>query len=115
MDLVFIKGLRASTTIGVYDHERNITQELLIDLEMGYDNRAAGASDNFEEALDYDAISKRAIEFIENSNHFLIEAVAENLGNLLLAEFPIIELRLTVNKPGAIAEAETVGVTIKRP
>ena len=67
MDTVFIKGLNAITTIGVYEHERNINQALKIDLEMDFDNRIAGGSDDVSDALDYDAISKETLSYVEAS------------------------------------------------
>ena len=115
MDVVYISGLSASTTIGVYDHERDIKQELKIDLEMAFNNRAAGASDDVTNALDYAAISNRTLEYVEASQHFLIEAVAENLSQLLLDEFPIEQLTLTISKPGAVNAADDVGIRIVRP
>ena len=114
MDTVFIKGLIASTTIGVYSHERKIQQDLIIDLELNYNSRNACASDSFEDALDYDAISCRAKAFVEETKYFLIEAVAEHLSSALLEEFPITELKMKITKPGAIDIAEEVGVIIKR-
>ena len=45
----------------------------------------------------------------------LLEALAEHLASLLLAEFAITGLRMTVTKPGAVAEADGVGVVIQRP
>ncbi|MDP5070620.1 MAG: dihydroneopterin aldolase, partial [Congregibacter sp.] len=37
MDIVFIRGLRLPTVIGVYGWEREVRQELLLDLEMAWD------------------------------------------------------------------------------
>jgi len=115
MDTVYIKGLTTNTVIGVYDHERDIRQPLIIDLEMTCDTRAAGRSDEVTDALDYDAVSKRTIEFVENSNYFLIEAVAENLATLLLREFPIQAISMRISKPGAVEKADDVGIIIERP
>lgn len=114
MDTVFIKGLRARTTIGVYKKERHIKQLLFLDMSLGCDTQAAGLSDQVTDALDYDAISRRSIEFVENSSFQLIEAVANQLCELLLKEFPIKTISLTVSKPGAVSKAENVGVTIQR-
>ena len=114
MDIVFISGLKVSTTIGVYDHERGIQQDLLIDLEISCDTRKAGASDAFEDALDYDAISHRAKAFVEGSSYYLIEAVAEHLAKLLFDEFPIERLKITITKPDAVDIADKVGVIIER-
>ena len=114
MDTVYITGIRANTTIGVYDHERDIKQPLVIDLEMQCDTSAAGRSDDFTDALDYDAISRRTLEFVESSRYFLIEAVAENLAATLKKEFGISRIRIKVSKPGAVDIADDVGVTIER-
>ena len=115
MDIVFINGLTALTTIGVYDYERNIKQELKIDLEMAFNNRVASTSDDINDALDYDAISNFTLEYLEASQHFLIETVAENLSQLLLEKFPIKELKMTIRKPGAVKAAEDIGIQIVRP
>ena len=115
MDIVFINGLTALTTIGVYEHERNIKQELKIDLEIAFNNRAASASDDIADTLDYDAISKVILKYLEAGQHFLIETVAENLSQLLLEKFPIKELKMTIRKPGAVEAAEDIGIQIVRP
>ena len=114
VDTIYIQGLNASTTIGVYDHERDIKQSLIIDLELGCDTTAAGLSDSFEDALDYDAIAKRTLEFVESSHYRLIEAVAENLSKMLFEEFPMLHQKITISKPGAVAIARDVGVMIER-
>ena len=115
MDTVFIQGLKATTTIGVYEHERKIKQTIIIDLKMSFDNRPPGLSDNLGDALDYEAISQRTISYVESSKHYLIESMAENLSHLLLEEFSIDKLILTISKPGAVSTADNIGVRIVRP
>ena len=114
MDIVYIKGLTVETVIGVYDWERDIRQKLVLDLELAGDNRRAAATDGIDEALDYAAISSRLIAYIEGSEFQLIETLAERVAELVLAEFPVPWLRLMLAKPGAVAEAESVGVLIER-
>jgi len=113
-DRVFIKGLTVETVIGVYDWERNITQPLVIDLDMTCDTTKAAATDSIDDALDYAAISSRIIEVSQASAHQLIETLAEQLAALVLAEFQVTHVRLTVTKPGAVAQAAGVGVVIER-
>ena len=115
VDTVFIKGLKAASVIGCYDWERDIRQTLVIDLELKGDFSRAADTDALEDALDYAAISQRIISVCETSRFQLLEALSEHLARLLLAEFAITGLRLTINKPGAVSEAETVGVVIERP
>ncbi|MCW8886687.1 MAG: dihydroneopterin aldolase [Motiliproteus sp.] len=114
MDIVYIKGLKAQAVIGIYDWERTIRQQLVVDLELGTDIRSAAETEDVSNTLDYKAISDRLIEFIETSEYQLVETLAEKLATLLLAEFPVKGVRLRLGKPGAVAAAEDVGVVICR-
>ena len=114
-DTVFIRGLKAASVIGCYDWERGIRQTLVIDLQLRADFAHAAQSDALEDALDYAAISQRVIAVCEESRFQLLEALAEHLAAIVLAEFSIERLRMTITKPGAVAEAEGVGVVIDRP
>ena len=114
MDIVYIKQLEIETVIGVFDWEREIRQKISIDLEMATDIRKAGETDNLDDALDYKAISKRLIEFVESSSFLLIEALAEHIATILTQEFNVPWLRLTLSKPGAISASKDVGVIIER-
>ena len=114
MDIVYIKGLKTDAVIGVYDWERGIRQTLELDLELAADNRAAAANDALEDAVDYDAISGRILAYVADSEFELIETLAERVADIVLGEFGIPWLRLKLAKPGAVAEADDVGVIIER-
>ena len=114
MDTVYIKGLKTDAVIGVYDWERSIRQTLVLDLELSSDNRAAAATDGIADAVDYDAISKRILAYVQASEFELIETLAERVADIVLSEFNIPWLRLKLSKPGAVAEANDVGVIIER-
>jgi dihydroneopterin aldolase len=113
-DTVFIKCLRTEAVIGVYDWERTITQPLIIDIELATDTAKAAASDHIEDALDYAAISRRIMETTQDSSHQLIETLAEQLAALVLSEFAVKAVKMTVTKPSAVPEAQAVGVVIER-
>jgi dihydroneopterin aldolase len=55
------------------------------------------------------------IAVCDESRFQLLEALAEHLAAIVLAEFSIQRLRMTITKPGAVAEADGVGVVINRP
>ncbi len=114
MDIVYIEGLKTDAVIGVYDWERSIRQTLVLDLELASDNRAAAATDGIADAVDYDAISKRILAYVQASEFELIETLAERVADIVLSEFNIPWLRLKLSKPGAVAEAKDVGVIIER-
>jgi len=113
-DIVFIEGLAVETVIGVYDWERDVTQRLLVDLEMAWDNRCPGASDDVTDALDYAAVSERVTAVLQALQPKLLERAAEELAGVLQNEFGVRWLRLTLRKPGAVPAARAVGVKIER-
>jgi dihydroneopterin aldolase len=114
MDIIFIRDLRIDTLIGIYDWERAIKQTLSFDLEMATDIAKAAASDDIKDTLNYKAVAKRIIAFVEASEFQLVETLAERVAELVREEFAVPWLRLTVNKGGAVRGAKAVGVIIER-
>jgi dihydroneopterin aldolase len=114
MDKVFIKGLSIQTTIGFFQWEKEIKQTLVIDLAMGWNTANAALNDELEKTLDYADISV-AIERFANDNPVdLIETLAERLASYLMTQYHIPWLKLSIGKPGAVHNAQTVGVEIER-
>ena len=114
MDRIFIEDLNVQTVIGIYDWEREIKQLVSLDLEMEFDITRAAETDSIEDTLDYKAVSKRLIRFIEDSEFQLVEALAERCAAIVLDEFPVNWLRLKLGKPGAVRGSSAVGVIIER-
>ena len=114
MDTVFIDDLRIETVIGIYDWERKIRQVVALDLEMAFDNRKPAASDDIADTLNYKAVSKRLIAFVESSSFQLVETLAERCAQVVIDEFNVGWLRLRLSKPGAVRGSTAVGVVIER-
>jgi dihydroneopterin aldolase len=114
VDIVFINDLRIETIIGIYDWERKIRQTISLDLEMGADIRRAAQTDAIEDTLNYKAVAKRLIAFVGASEYQLVETLAERAAEIVLTEFDVPWLRLTVHKPGAVRGSRDVGVIIER-
>lgn len=114
MDIVYIRDLRIDTIIGIYDWEREVRQTVSIDLEMATDIRQAAATDDIQYALNYKAVSKRLISYVESRNALLVETLAEELAKLIREEFNVPWLRLRLSKPGAVRGARDVGLVIER-
>lgn len=113
-DSILIEGLAVEAIIGVYDWERDVSQRLLVDLEMAWDNRVPAASDDVSDALDYALVSERVSAYLVQARPQLLETAAEGIANLLQEEFGVRWLRLTLRKPGAVPAAVAVGVKIER-
>ena len=114
MDRIFISALTTEAVIGIYDWEREVKQRLEIDLEIWKDLRAAAASDAIEDTLNYKSIAKRVLAFVEASRYRLVEALAGEVARIVLEEFKVERVRVTVHKPGAIRHSRDVGVIVER-
>jgi len=114
MDIVFINDLSIETIIGIYGWERKVRQTISLDLEMGTDIRKSAATDAIDDTLNYKAVAKRLIDFVGNSEYQLVETLAEKIAEIVLTEFSVPWLKLTVHKPGAVRGSRDVGVVIER-
>ena len=114
MDIVFLRGLRIETVIGIYDWEKEIKQPVVLDLEMSTDVTRAANSDRIEAALNYKAVSKRLKQFVSDSRFQLVETLAERCAGIIREEFGVHWVRLSLNKIGAVSDAVDVGVVIER-
>ena len=113
-DIIYIKNLKVDTIIGVYDWERKVRQVVNIDVDIATDIHKAAESEDIKFAVDYGSVSKRLTEFIQCSEFFLIETMAERISEIILHEFNAPWLRLRIGKPGAVNNASDVGVIIER-
>lgn len=114
MDRVFIEALEIDCVIGIYDWERKITQKVVLDIEMAFDNRKPAATDDIKDTLDYKAVSKRLIAYVGASSFGLVETLAERCAEIIREEFAVAWVRLKLSKPGAVTGSRAVGVIIER-
>jgi dihydroneopterin aldolase len=113
-DRIFLRGLTTQCIIGFIDWERLTPQRIVIDLELPCDCARAARNDSVADSVDYKRVAKRVLAWVEQSKFHLVESLAHGLAMMLLAEFPLQWVRVSVNKPGAIRHSRDVGVTIER-
>lgn len=114
MDRVLIEALKVEASIGIFDWEQRIRQQVIFDLELGTDARRAAESDLIEDAVDYKAVTKRVSQLAGEGRWGLVEKLAEATAACLREEFGIPWVRVTVRKPGAVTGAAAVGISIER-
>ncbi len=114
MDRILISGLLVRCVIGVRDDERRAKQDVLINLALALDLSKAGKSDRLEDSVDYRALNKRIVTMAENSQFYLVEALAQAVSDICLENPAVREARVRVEKPGALRFARSVGVEITR-
>jgi dihydroneopterin aldolase len=113
-DRIFLHGLTTECIIGFIDWERRVKQSVVLDIELPVDCRRAALSDDVADTLDYKKVAKRVLSFVEASEFQLVETLAHRLALVVLGEFALPWVRITLNKPGAIRHSRDVGVVIER-
>ncbi len=113
-DAIFLRGLRVEALIGVYEHEREAPQPLLIDLELGLAHSRACFSDSLDDAVDYGAVVATVCRHALLNRCELLESFAQNVADALLADFDLLSVGVSVSKPEIFDVADSVGVSIRR-
>jgi dihydroneopterin aldolase len=113
-DRIFLHGLTTECIIGFIDWERRVRQTVVLDIELPVDCRRASLSDEVADTLDYKQVAKRVLAFVAASEFKLVETLAHRIALLILENFPVEWVRISLNKPGAIRNSRDVGVVIER-
>jgi dihydroneopterin aldolase/D-erythro-7,8-dihydroneopterin triphosphate epimerase len=113
-DQIQVKDLLLRTIIGINDEERANRQDVLINLRLDVDMRRAGETDDIQYAVNYRTLTKRIIELVEGSHFYLVEKMAAEIAQICLADPGVQRAVVSVEKPGALRFARSVGVTIER-
>lgn len=114
MDKIFIHALKTEAIVGIFDWERQVKQAVLIDIEFSADIRKAALSDSIDDTLNYKRVAKRVLAFVEESSFHLVETLAERIAMLILEDFGVAWVRISLSKPGAIRSSRDVGVVLER-
>jgi 7,8-dihydroneopterin aldolase/epimerase/oxygenase len=113
-DRIFLHGLTTECVIGFIDWERRVKQTVVMDLELPVDCERAARTDVVADTIDYKKVAKRVLAFVGASEFQLVETLAQRIALLILEEFAVEWVRVSVNKPGAIRSSRDVGVVIER-
>jgi 7,8-dihydroneopterin aldolase/epimerase/oxygenase len=114
MDKIFINALKSEAIIGIYDWERQVKQTVVIDIQLSADIRKAALTDSIDDTLNYKGVAKRVLAFVEASSFHLVETLVEHVAMLILEEFGVEWVALTLSKPGAVRGSRDVGVILER-
>tara|TARA_B110000263_G_scaffold248945_1_gene265118 strand:+ start:636 stop:992 length:357 start_codon:yes stop_codon:yes gene_type:complete len=113
-DLIHITGLKVNCIIGINDWERVTKQDVVIDITLHADLSKPGESDDVDDTVNYRDISKAIQAHVEASSYGLIEAMARNIATICLEPEAVVRADVSVQKPGALRGADSVGVEISR-
>lgn len=114
-DQILLQGIEIPCALGVTEAERLMRRPVRLDLELGFDLRPSGQSDELSQTIDYGEIYEVVEKVVGGGEHRLVEALGERIVAALFERFPIESVGLTVRKAKPIAGVlEWAGVRITR-
>ena len=114
MDQILIKDLVVRGILGINPDERINRQDILVNVTMWADTAAAAASDDIVDAVNYKTITKRIVKHIEGGEPMLVERLVQEIADICLNDERVQKVEVTVEKPGALRFARSVGITVVR-
>lgn len=114
MDKVFIRDLKVRGILGIHDRERVTPRDIIINVTLFTDTHRAAQTDDIADCVDYSKVAKKIRAHAESAARMTVEALANDLADLCLQEEGVRKVIVRVDKPGAVAEAASVGVEIER-
>jgi len=114
MDIIFLRKLKVTTLIGIYEREKLVPQTLQLDLDIALPNSRACASDDINDALDYAQVTLHIQKVLSEGHFSLLEALAEHIAQIILKDFNAPWVRVSVAKLQAIRNCKMVGISIER-
>jgi FolB domain-containing protein len=113
-DRIEVRDLLVRCIVGINPEERVKKQDVIINLTLFGDLRRAGESDDIDDAINYKTLTKRVLDHVEESEYFLVEKMAHKIAEIAVMEFGIQRAIVSVEKPGALRFARSVGVVVER-
>jgi dihydroneopterin aldolase len=116
-DLIFVRGILIHARHGLLEHESEVGQRFVLDLELTADLTESSRTDRLKDTVNYGSVVNTAMKAFADKNYYLLERAAAVVADAILTGFPrVIAVKVTVHKPHAPIAAifEDVGVTLTR-
>lgn len=108
--IIRIENLRLRTVVGIFEWEKKIKQDIVINIDIEFDGREAVEKDDISFTVDYKSITKKIISEIEGREFNLIERIAGDVVKIIFEDGRVGRATVRVDKPGALRFADSVSV-----
>ena len=114
MAIIRISDLHLRTVIGTNSWERDIKQDLIINIAIDFDSTPAAKTDKIKDTLDYKKVTKKIIHYVEHSKFFLLETLTEKILDLIMQDKKVFLATVRIDKPQALRFAKSVSIESHR-
>ena len=109
-----IENLRLRTVVGIYEWEKKIKQDIIINVEIEFDGEMAMETDDISHSVDYKELNKEIISTVENNRYNLIERICGDVSEIIMRNDKVSRTTVRIDKPGALRFTDSVSVEMTR-
>jgi FolB domain-containing protein len=109
--IIKLKNLHLKTIIGIHKWEDDIERKMLVNIEIETDHTKSMKSDNIKDTIDYDLIANDIKNLVKNNRFKLVERMADEILNLIMANTKVKKCKLEIDKIGAVADLDSFSIT----
>ncbi len=109
--LIKIKNLKVKTLIGTNDWERKKKQKVIINIQIKFDGNKVSTTDSLNDSIDYKALNKKIISFVETSKFYTLEELTSSVLKLIMRNKKVLKAKVEIDKPHSLRETDSVSVT----
>lgn len=111
---VFVRDLELESSIGIYDHEKQKTQKIRINIDLCVKEDTTPLNDDYRNVVCYEKVVTGIKNIVHSGHVGLVETLAEKIADINMIDPRIVSVRVRVEKLEAIKNTTSVGVEIER-
>ena len=111
---IFVRDLLLSSSIGIYDHEKENLQNIRINIDLSVKEDTVSLNDEYDNVVCYEKVVNAIKNIVDSGHVHLVETLAEKIADFNLIDPRVVSVRVRIEKLQAIENTTSVGVEIER-
>ena len=103
---ILINNLIIQASVGVYEHEKQKKQKIIVNVELLLSNDSEPKHDNLVSTQDYSQFRKCLIDIIQSQHFQLLEVLVEKIHSTLMINSYVLGAKVNISKPDIFNDCE---------
>ena len=109
---ILIKDFIINEIIGIHKHEKISKQKIIFNIVIDVNQNTLPDENSISSIIDYEKITNKLENLAKNTNYNFLESLAEDSFKEIFQDKRINSVRIKIEKPDAIKNADSVGVEV---
>ena len=109
---VFIKDFIIQEIIGIHEHEKTKKQKIKFNIVVNVKQNTVPDEKDIKSIVDYEKITNKLENLVKNKKYNFLESLAEDSFKEIFEDKRINSVKIKIEKPDAIKNADSVGVEV---